>query len=151
RGAGRSPSSSGSTRKRGSGGRFAIMRRESMNILVTGGAGFIGSHMVDRHLADGHRVVVVDNLSTGRREKGPSGARFEEADVADTDLEPLLREERIDAVSHHAAQIDVRHSVSDPVDDARSNVVGSLKLFEACRRAGGGGGLFASPRRALCG
>jgi UDP-glucose 4-epimerase len=122
-----------------------------MNILVTGGAGFIGSHMVDRHLADGHRVVVVDNLSTGRREKVPSGARFEEADVADTDLEPLLREERIDAVSHHAAQIDVRHSVSDPVDDARSNVVGSLKLFEACRRAGVRRILFASTGGALYG
>jgi UDP-glucose 4-epimerase len=127
------------------------MRRESMNILVTGGAGFIGSHMVDRHLADGHRVIVVDNLSTGRREKVPSGARFVEADVADADLEPLLREERIDAVSHHAAQIDVRHSVSDPVDDARSNVVGSLKLLEACRRAGVRKILFASTGGALYG
>jgi UDP-glucose 4-epimerase len=127
------------------------MRRESMNILVTGGAGFIGSHMVDRHLADGHGVTVVDNLSTGRREKVPSGARFVEADVADADLEPLLREEQIDAVSHHAAQIDVRHSVSDPVDDARSNVVGSLKLFEACRRAGVRRILFASTGGALYG
>ena len=127
------------------------MRRESMNILVTGGAGFIGSHMVDRHLADGHRVIVVDNLSTGRRENVPSGARLVEADVADADLDPLLREDRIDAVSHHAAQIDVRHSVSDPVDDARSNVVGSLKLFEACRRAGVRRVLFASTGGALYG
>jgi UDP-glucose 4-epimerase len=122
-----------------------------MNILVTGGAGFIGSHMVDRHLADGHRVIIVDNLSTGRREKVPAGARLVEADVADADLEPLLREERIDAVSHHAAQIDVRHSVSDPVDDARSNVVGSLKLLEACRRTGVRRVLFASTGGALYG
>lgn len=122
-----------------------------MNILVTGGAGFIGSQMAARHVADGHGVVVVDNLSTGRREKVPPAARFVEADVAEADLEPLLREEKIDAVSHHAAQIDVRHSVSDPVDDARSNVVGSLKLFEACRRAGVRRALFASTGGALYG
>lgn len=122
-----------------------------MNILVTGGAGFIGSQMAARHAADGHGVVVVDNLSTGRREKVPPAARFVEADVAEADLEPLLREEKIDAVSHHAAQIDVRHSVSDPVDDARSNVVGSLKLFEACRRAGVRRVLFASTGGALYG
>ena len=127
------------------------MRGESMNILVTGGAGFIGSHMAARHLADGHRVVVVDDLSTGRREKVPEGALLVEADVAETDLEPLLRQHRIDAVSHHAAQIDVRHSVSDPVDDARSNVVGSLKLFEACRRAEVRRILFASTGGALYG
>jgi len=122
-----------------------------MNVLVTGGAGFIGGHMATRHLADGHRVVVVDNLSSGRREKVPAGARFVEADVAEADLEPLLLEEEIDVVSHHAAQIDVRHSVSDPVDDARSNVLGSLKLFEACRRAGVGRVLFASTGGALYG
>ena len=122
-----------------------------MNILVTGGAGFIGSHMAARHVADGHRVVVVDNLSTGRREKVPEGARIVEADVAETDLEPLLSQEKIDVVSHHAAQIDVRHSVSDPLDDARSNVLGSLKIFEACRRAGVRRVLFASTGGALYG
>ncbi|MEO8190501.1 MAG: NAD-dependent epimerase/dehydratase family protein [Acidobacteriota bacterium] len=122
-----------------------------MNIVVTGGAGFIGSHMARRHLADGHRVVIVDNLSTGLREKVPSGARLVEADIADVDLEPLLREEKIDFVSHHAAQIDVRHSVSDPLFDARSNILGSLKLFEACRRAGTKHVLFSSTGGALYG
>lgn len=122
-----------------------------MNILVTGGAGFIGSHMARRHLADGHRVVIVDNLSTGAREKIPDGARFVEADISATDLEPLLKEEKIQAVSHHAAQIDVRHSVSDPVFDAHSNILGSLKLFEACRRAGAKHVLFASTGGALYG
>ncbi|HEV8611800.1 MAG TPA: NAD-dependent epimerase/dehydratase family protein [Thermoanaerobaculia bacterium] len=122
-----------------------------MNILVTGGAGFIGSHMASRHRKDGHHVVVVDNLSTGRREKVPPGVRFVEADVAAADLEPVLREEKIDAVSHHAAQIDVRHSVSNPVDDARSNVLGSLNLLEACRRAGVRRVLFASTGGALYG
>jgi UDP-glucose 4-epimerase len=122
-----------------------------MNILVTGGAGFIGGHMAARHVADGHRVVVVDNLSTGRREKVPEGARLVEADVAEADLEALLREEAIEAISHHAAQIDVRHSVSDPIDDARSNVLGSLKLLEAARRAGVRRVLFASTGGALYG
>jgi len=122
-----------------------------MNILVTGGAGFIGSHMAARHRTDGHDVVVVDNLSTGLREKVPAGVRFVEADVAESDLEPLLSEAKIDVVSHHAAQIDVRHSVSDPVDDARSNVLGSLKLLEACRRAGVRRVLFASTGGALYG
>src|SRR5262252_8081258 len=122
-----------------------------MNVLVTGGAGFIGSHMARRHLADGHRVVVVDDLSTGRREKVPAGARFVEADIAETDLEPLLREEKIEFVSHHAAQIDLRHSVSDPLHDARANILGSLKLFEACRAAGTRRILFSSTGGALYG
>jgi UDP-glucose 4-epimerase len=122
-----------------------------MNILVTGGAGFIGSHMARRHLDDGHRVVVVDDLSAGRREKVPAEARFVQADIAETDLEPLLREEKIDFVSHHAAQIDLRHSVADPLHDARSNILGSLRLFEACRRAGVLRVLFSSTGGALYG
>jgi len=122
-----------------------------MNILVTGGAGFIGSQMAKRHLADGHRVVIVDNLSSGRRERLPSQARFVEADIADADLAPLLKEEGIGFVSHHAAQIDLRHSVSDPVGDARSNIVGSLKLLEACRATGVKHVLFASTGGALYG
>ncbi|HEY6064830.1 MAG TPA: NAD-dependent epimerase/dehydratase family protein, partial [Thermoanaerobaculia bacterium] len=122
-----------------------------MNILVTGGAGFIGSHMARRHLDDGHRVVVVDDLSTGRREKIPAGAQFVQADIASHDLEQLLRQEKIDFVSHHAAQIDLRHSVSDPIFDARTNILGSLKLFEACRRAGTRHILFSSTGGALYG
>jgi len=122
-----------------------------MNILVTGGAGFIGSHMAKRHLEDGHRVVVVDDLSAGRREKVPEKARFVQADIAETDLEPLLREEKIEFVSHHAAQIDLRHSVSDPLYDARANILGSLKLLEACRRAGVRRVFFSSTGGALYG
>jgi len=122
-----------------------------MNILVTGGAGFIGSHMAKRHADDGHRVVVVDDLSAGRLEKVPARARFVRADIAEADLEPLLKEEQIDFVSHHAAQIDLRHSVSDPLHDARSNILGSLNLFEACRRAGVRRILFSSTGGALYG
>jgi UDP-glucose 4-epimerase len=122
-----------------------------MNILVTGGAGFIGSHMARRHLADGHHVVVVDDLSAGRREKVPDGARFVQADLAEADLEPLLRQEKIEWVSHHAAQIDLRHSVADPIHDARANILGSLNLLEACRRAGTRRVLFSSTGGALYG
>jgi UDP-glucose 4-epimerase len=122
-----------------------------MNILVTGGAGFIGANMAERHVADGHRVVVVDDLSAGQRAKVPAEARFVQADLAETDLEPLLREEKIDFVSHHAAQIDLRHSVSDPLHDARANILGSLKLLEACRRTGTRRVLFASTGGALYG
>jgi UDP-glucose 4-epimerase len=122
-----------------------------MNILVTGGAGFIGSHMARRHLADGHRVVIVDDLSSGRRERLPEKARFVQADIATADLEPLLREEKIGFVSHHAAQIDLRHSVADPIGDARSNIIGSLMLFEAMRRAGVSHVLFSSTGGAIYG
>ena len=122
-----------------------------MNILVTGGAGFIGSHMAKRHLDDGHRVVVVDDLSAGKADKVPDGARLVAADIAETDLEPLLKNEKIDFVSHHAAQIDLRHSVADPLHDARANVLGSLNLLEACRRAGVRHVLFASTGGALYG
>ena len=136
-----SPSARGSITRRGirSVLRYhacSSQRKDSMNILVTGGAGFIGSHMAKRHLDDGHRVVIVDDLSSGRRERLPEAARFVQADIAETDLEPLLREEKIDFVSHHAAQIDLRHSVADPIGDARANIIGGLKLFEAMRRAG---------------
>jgi UDP-glucose 4-epimerase len=96
-------------------------------------------------------VVVVDDLSAGSREKVPVEARFVQADIAEADLEPLLKEERIEFVSHHAAQIDLRHSVADPLHDARSNILGSLKLFEACRRAGTRRILFASTGGALYG
>ena len=122
-----------------------------MNILVTGGAGFIGSHMAKRHLADGNRVVIVDDLSSGRMERVPGAARFIRADIASTDLEPLLREEKIAFVSHHAAQIDLRHSVADPIGDARANVIGGLMLFEAMRRAGVRHVLFSSTGGAIYG
>ena len=122
-----------------------------MNILVTGGAGFIGSHMAKRHLDDGHRVVVVDDLSSGRREKVPPKARFVRADLSEADLESLLAEEQIDFVSHHAAQVDLRHSVLDPLHDARANILGSLRLFEACRIAGVVRILFASSGGAIYG
>ncbi|MFQ6117753.1 MAG: NAD-dependent epimerase/dehydratase family protein, partial [Candidatus Bipolaricaulia bacterium] len=101
-----------------------------MRILVTGGAGFIGSHLVDRYLAEGHEVVVVDDLSTGKKENLNPQAEFHEVDIRDrAALEPIFAQ-GIDLVNHHAAQIDVRRSVADPSFDASVNVLGTLNLLE---------------------
>jgi UDP-glucose 4-epimerase len=102
-------------------------------ILVTGGAGFIGSHVADRFLADGHRVVILDNLSSGKRENLPRHAEFHELDIDSAEASQLVREGAFDIVAHLAAQIDVRRSVDDPMFDARVNIVGTLNLLEAVR------------------
>lgn len=105
-----------------------------MNILVTGGAGFIGSHVVDAYIAQGHNVTVLDNLSTGYREFLNPRARFYQIDIADRDaVRSVFARERFDLVNHHAAQVDVRVSVADPLRDARTNIMGLLTLLEACR------------------
>ena len=105
-----------------------------MRILVTGGAGFIGSHVVDRYIENGHEVTVVDNLMTGKRENVNGDARFLEMDVQDPELNEVFANGRFDVVNHHAAQIDVRVSVSDPMKDARINVLGFLNIMENVRR-----------------
>jgi UDP-glucose 4-epimerase len=115
-----------------------------MRILVTGGAGFIGSHVVDACLAAGHEVTVLDDLSTGRRENLPAGARFVLGSVLDAGVADLLRERGIEAVDHHAAQILVSRSMREPVFDAEVNAVGMVRLLEACRLAGVGRFVFAS-------
>ena len=102
-------------------------------VLVTGGAGFIGSHVADRFLAAGHSVVIVDNLSSGKRENLPGGAEFRELDIVSPEAARLVREDGFDVVAHLAAQIDVRRSVDDPVFDARVNILGTLNLVEAVR------------------
>jgi len=107
-----------------------------MKVLVTGGAGFIGSHVVDAYLAAGHDVVVVDDLSTGHRENLNPRARFHPLDIQDPRTAELLRDERPDVLNHHAAQMDVRRSVADPLFDARVNVLGTIHLLEAARQAG---------------
>ena len=104
-----------------------------MKIMVTGGAGFIGSHVVDLYLAAGHEVVVVDNLSTGRASNLNPGAHFYQVDIRDAQLGELFARERPQVVSHLAAQVDVRRSVDDPLHDAAVNIVGSINLLEqAC-------------------
>ncbi len=106
------------------------------HVLVTGGAGFIGSHVADRYLAEGCEVTVVDDLSSGRRERVPNGADFVHMGLDDPGLEEVFEKARFDIVNHHAAQIDVRISVEDPVRDARTNVTGLLNVLECVRRHG---------------
>ncbi|HUP01008.1 MAG TPA: NAD-dependent epimerase/dehydratase family protein [Gemmatimonadota bacterium] len=106
------------------------MSEKPERVLVTGGAGFIGSHVADRFLEAGCEVTVLDDLSTGKRENVPAAAHFVEMDLNDPDLADLFAESGFDLVDHHAAQIDVRVSVADPVRDARSNILGLLNLLE---------------------
>jgi len=116
-----------------------------MKILVTGGAGFIGSNVSDALVAAGHDVVVVDDLSGGARTQVPEKARFHRADVQDAPaMEEIFAQETPEVLVHHAAQMDVRRSVADPRFDAQVNVVGLLNLLEAGRRHGLRRVLFAS-------
>ncbi len=121
-------------------------------ILITGGAGFIGSHIADHFLGAGHQVVIVDDLSTGRRENVPSGVTLFEADITDREaLEEAFRREKPTVVSHHAAQINVRRSVEDPAADAHINIVGMLRVIEAARSHGVKRVIFASSGGAVYG
>lgn len=101
-----------------------------MKIIVTGGAGFIGSHIVDALLAEKHEVMIIDNLSTGRMENINAAAKFVEADITDFDkMDQLFVSEKPEVVYHLAAQIDVRKSVSEPITDAKTNILASLNLI----------------------
>ena len=115
-----------------------------MRVLVTGGAGFIGSHVVDRLLADGHAVDAVDNLATGRRERVHPAARLHVCDLRDARLDTVVAAARPEVVVHLAAQAAVPRSVADPVFDASVNVLGTIALLEACRRAGVRRALYTS-------
>jgi UDP-glucose 4-epimerase len=101
-----------------------------MKVLITGGAGFIASHVADAYLAAGHQVVIVDDLSTGKRENIPSGAKFYHLDICDPALEEVFAAELPDFVNHHAAQISVPLSIEDPVKDARINILGLINVLQ---------------------
>ena len=105
----------------------------SEKVLVTGGAGFIGSHVAERYLAEGFEVTVLDDLSSGRRENVPSGATFVQADVGSAEARQLVAGKGFTILNHHAAQMDVRVSVQDPALDARTNLLGLLNLLEGGR------------------
>src|SRR4026209_49615 len=115
-----------------------------MKIVVTGGAGFIGSHVVELYLSRGHEVIIVDNLVTGKRENLHPKARFVAADLRDPKAGDLIRAEKPDVVNHHAAQMDVRKSVADPIFDAQTNILGTINLLTASRDAGVKQFLFVS-------
>jgi UDP-glucose 4-epimerase len=120
-------------------------------MLVTGGAGFIGSHVAEQLLAAGHEVAVVDNLSTGRREFVPAQADFYRYDINSPEAADLIRSWRPQALVHHAAQMNVRFSVADPVADARDNILGSLNLLQASLEGGVKKIIFASTGGAIYG
>ena len=129
-----------------------------MKILVTGGAGFIGSHVVDTFIANGHEVVVVDDLSTGRRSNLNPAATFYQIDIRSDDLSAVFEKEKPQVVDHHAAQMDVRRSVVDPLFDADVNVLGSIKLIELSKEHGverfiyisTGGAVYGEPEYLPC-
>jgi len=101
-------------------------------VLVTGGAGFIGSHIVDGYVEEGYQVVVIDDLSRGKRENLNRKAKFYQIDINDEKIAEIFAEEKFDLVNHHAAQIDVRISVKKPLLDAKINILGTLNLLESC-------------------
>ncbi len=123
-----------------------------MKILVTGGAGFIGSHVVDAYVAAGHEVAVFDNLSTGREDNVNSGAKFHRGDVVDkAAVAAAIADFRPEVVSHHAAQAEVPKSVADPGHDALVNIVGGLNVLRACVDNGVRKVIFSSTGGALYG
>ncbi|MFM8412866.1 MAG: NAD-dependent epimerase/dehydratase family protein, partial [Alphaproteobacteria bacterium] len=115
-----------------------------MKVAVTGGAGFIGSHVADACVAAGHQVVVLDDLSSGKRHQVPQGATFHQVDIQDPSVAEIFARERPEVLIHHAAQMDVRRSVADPAFDARVNILGLINLLEAGRASGLRRVLFAS-------
>ncbi|MDR5693654.1 MAG: SDR family oxidoreductase [Armatimonadota bacterium] len=124
-----------------------------MRVLVTGGAGFIGSHLVDASIASGYEVIVVDDLSSGRRENVHPRAKFYQVDIASNHLGEVFAEERPEIVVHHAAQASVVRSVQEPRYDAMVNVLGTVQILEQCVRwkvrkvvfASTGGAIYGEP------
>jgi len=121
------------------------------NICVTGGAGFIGSHVADALVAAGNRVLIVDDLSSGRKENVPKDSELHVLDVRSEEAGQLLVDRKIEILVHHAAQMDVRCSVADPVFDANVNILGLLNLLEAARGGSLRQVLFASTGGAIYG
>lgn len=122
-----------------------------MKILVTGGAGFIGSHLVDRLVQEGHEIVVVDNLSTGKRRNLNRAAEFYKLDIQSSRLERVFRNERPSMVMHLAAQMDVRRSVEDPIYDAQVNILGTVNVLKQAVNHGTRKVIFASSGGAVYG
>jgi len=122
-----------------------------MKILVTGGAGFIGSHVADAYIEQGHEVVIVDNLSMGRMENVNPRAQFVKLNIQDPEIIGLFKQEKFDVVNHHAAQMDVRLSVADPIYDATNNVIGIINLLQASVKNGVKKFIFISSGGAIYG
>lgn len=129
-----------------------------MKVLVTGGAGFIGSHVVDLYVERGFEVVIIDDLSTGRFSNLNPRAKFYELDIRSPHLSRVFEQERPDFVNHHAAQMDVRRSIVEPILDADINILGSINLIECARKYGvqkfvyisTGGAVYGEPEYLPC-
>ncbi|MBI4761691.1 MAG: NAD-dependent epimerase/dehydratase family protein [Chloroflexota bacterium] len=127
-------------------------------ILVTGGAGFIGSHVVDLFIEKGYEVVILDDLSTGRASNLNPRAKFYKMDIRSPEVRSIFEAERPDYISHHAAQMDVRRSVAQPLFDADVNILGSINLIECAREFGvkhfvyisTGGAVYGEPEYVPC-
>jgi len=122
-----------------------------LKILVTGGAGFIASQIADAFILEGHKVFILDNLSTGFESNINPKAVFIKADIGDKSLSSLFEKEKFDVVNHHAAQMDVRRSVVDPAFDATTNILGTISLLQNCIRTGVKKFMFASTGGAVYG
>jgi len=122
-----------------------------LKVLVTGGAGFVGSHVVDSMVERGQQVVVVDDLSTGFRENINPGAKFHRLSICDEGLAGVLEQERPEVINHNAAQMDVRRSVAEPIFDAEQNILGSLNLITSAIRSGVRKIIYASSGGAVYG
>ncbi len=129
-----------------------------MKIIITGGAGFIGSHVADLYIAAGHQVVIIDNLSTGSAENIHSEAKFYREDISSPHVAEIFDIEKPDVVNHHAAQMNVRRSIADPLFDAQVNIIGSLNLIQNAIRTNvkhfiyisSGGAAYGEPEYLPC-
>jgi UDP-glucose 4-epimerase len=136
---------------------LSLEENKSMKSIVTGGAGFIGSHLVDRLIASGHEVLAIDNLSSGRTSNLNDAAQLEEMDISDERICPLVARFKPDLVFHTAAQISVSLSAREPVMDAETNIMGTLNVLDAIRNAPGapakfvfvssGGAMYGEPEQ----
>lgn len=122
-----------------------------MKILVTGGAGFIGSQVADAFISEGYDVFIMDNLSTGNEKNINPKAHFFNYNIGDPEVLKIFEKEKFDVVNHHAAQIDVRKSVNDPIFDANVNILGTINLFQGCIKTGVKKFMFASTGGAIYG
>lgn len=122
-----------------------------MRIIVTGGAGFIGSHVVDEYIDAGHEILIIDDLSTGKEKNINPKAGFHKINICDSVIDRIFKEFKPEIVNHHAAQMDVRKSVSDPVFDANTNIIGMLNILENSKRYNVKKIIFASTGGAIYG